>query len=485
MTRPGVEVVMRSAPVARSAPTDTGVAFIPGIAERGRTDEAVLVNNMAEFVKHFGDRITTGLLYDSVDVAFRSGVSKVYAGRVVGDGSTKDTLVVNDDAAASSMAVDSIGEGDSGFTAQVTAGVQDIAKRILTVRDADGKMLTQSPELSVPTDFVAWSSDDLYIRVRALGAGVPAVTAETALAGGAVTVPNDVDKSAALPVLFPKALGPGQIMYPGATTTAMHVALLNYAKATNRVALIDMPDTPDAATVLAEMDAVRISVDKEEQAETFGLFLAPWVIVSGVTSGSTRAVPPSPVVAGLIALSDARYGNPNIPAAGANGEAVTVLGLSQPAWSDEDRTALNDAGVAVIKDVYGGFRLYGYRTGADQSDLVSAAWDSFAAARLRMAITNDLEVLGEEFLFAQLDGRGLKIAEFHGAITGILQRYWGLGALYGASASDAFIVDTGPTVNTPETIQNRELRALIGIRTSPFNEFSYFEVNKQAITEVL
>lgn len=484
--RPGTEVVMRSAPVKRSAPTDTGVAFIAGIAERGRTDKANTLNNMADYSKFFGARTTTGLLYDACDAAFRSGVSKIIAGRVVGSGSTKDTLAIPGPAAALSIDVDSIGEGAVPYTVEVLAGTQDAAKRVLRIVNTDtNKALEQSPELSTPVDFAAWSQDSIYVRVRATGAAVPAVMAATPLAGGAVTVPDDDDKTAALPVLFPKALGPGQVLYAGATTTAMHVALDNFAKATNRVALIDLPDTPDDATLAAEMDAIRGSADKEELAETYGLHIAPWGVISGVTGNTTRTVPPSAVVAGLIARSDARFGNPNMPAAGANGQADILLGLSQPAWDDDTRTTLNDAGVAVIKDVYGGFRLYGYRTGADQDNPDSAAWDSFAAARLRMAITNELEILGEQFLFAQLDGKGLKIAEFNGAVTGVLNKYWALGALYGNTAAEAFVVDTGPTVNTPESLMAKELHCLIGIRTSPFNELSYFEVTKRAITEVL
>jgi len=487
--RPGVEVVMRSAPVPHGAPTDTGVAFFGGIAEWGPTDHAVLLNSMSDYAKNFGDRVSYGLLYDACDAAFQSGLTKVYAGRVVGPAAVKDTVTINDAGAAPSIAVDSIGAGVSGLSVQVVAGTQDNTKRVLIVTDANDKVTDQSPELSAPTDFVNWASTSVRIRVRAVGANEPAVTAVTALAGGNDDRANITDtvKDTALRALFPRELGPGQIAYPGATTEVANRILCNIAQDTNRVALCDLPDTASAATLEAQLAGVRSDAELELLSETFGLFLAPWVVIGGAVTGTTRTVPPSAVAAGLIAASDARTGNVNVPAAGANGEADAALGLSQPAWSDDDRTALNSAGVAIFREVYGGVRLYGYRTGADTSgnNADSAAWDSFGAARLRMAITNDLEIIGEEYLFDQIDGQGHTIAAFTGAIIGRLQQYWAIGALFGPTPAAAFVVNTGPTVNTPDTIAAKELHALIGIKDSPFAEFAYFEVAKAAANQTL
>jgi phage tail sheath protein FI len=263
------------------------------------------------------------------------------------------------------------------------------------------------------------------------------------------------------------------------------VALLNQAQAANKFALLDGADTPSDTTLSAEADAIRASVDLTSLSETFGMLLAPWHVISGLTTGTTRTVPPSAIAAGLIARSDGRYNNPNLPAAGANGESSITLSLSQPSWADAAREALNDAGVDVFRDVYGGFRLYGYRTLADTNNLDSAAWINAGAARLRMAIIADLEAISEQFLFSQLDGKGLKIAEFNGALTGKLQGYWSRGSIYGDSASEAFAVDTGPTVNTPATLANNELHAVVGLRVSPFAELAYVEVVKVPITEAL
>lgn len=489
VARPGTQVVMRSAPIPKGAPTDTGVAFFAGITQVGRTDKAVLLHSMSDYTKYFGQRVSYGVLYDACDAAFQSGCTKVYAGRVVGPAATKDTLAISDAVPAPSIAVDSIGAGASGLSASVVAGVQDATARILNIIDtASGKVLESSPELKLPSDFANWSTTNSYrVVVRAVGAGVPAVTAVTPLAGGnddraAIT---DTVKDTAMRALFPKALGPGQVAYPGATTDVAHTNLVNFAQDTNRFALLDLTDVSSAATLESAVVAVQSDNNAEVLSETFGLFLAPWHVIAGVTNGTTRTVPPSAIAAGLIAKSDAKTGNVNVPAAGANGVSSITLALSQPAWSDDDRTALNEAGVAIFRDVYGNIELFGYRTGAKQDDNASKAWDSAGAARLRMAITNDLEIIGTQYLFNQIDGQGHTIASFTGAIIGKLQQYWSLGALYGATPSDAFVVDTGPTVNTPDTIAAKELHALIGIKDSPFNEFSYFEVTKADVNQQL
>lgn len=483
MVRPGVEVHMKSAPPRRSAPTDTGTAFFAGITQRGRVDQAVLIRNMDEYQTYFGTRVSYGLLYDACDAAFQLGAAQIYVGRVVGPAATKDTRTFNDAGAAPSIAVDSIGPSVTGWSAQVVAGAVAGTAHVV-VTDATGTILTQSPDYAAPTDFANWSNQDNFIRIRALGANVPAASAVVALAGGADDRANITDavKAAAYPVLFPAGLGVGQLAYPGATTTQAQADLANFAQASGRVALLDMVDTPVLATLTAAGDAFRASAAKLALSETFVHMCADWHVIPGVTGGTTRTVPPSAIIAGLIAASDARSANPNVPAAAANGQSSITLRLSQVDRSDADRAALNLKGISTFRNVYGVYELYGYRTMFDPTIDASAAWDEFSAARTRMAISADLLACGEQFAITQIDGRRQQIAKFDGAARAVLSRYWALGALYGASASEAFALDTGPSVNTPQTIQNKELHAKVGIKTSPFAEWVVFDVVKVPVT---
>jgi hypothetical protein len=487
MARPGVQVLIKSAPPSRSAPSDTGVAFFAGLAQKGRTDVAVPIHNMDEYQQFFGARVNPyQTLYDACDIAFKTGAAVIYVGRVVGPAAVKDSKTFNDAGAAPSIAVDSIGAGASGYSAQIVAGAVAGTAHVVVTNTADGSLVTQSPDYALPVDFANWSNQDNYIRIRALGANVPAVAAATPLLAGNDDNGNVVDatKVAAIPVLFPAALGAGQLAYPGATTVATQVALANHAQNTNRVALLDGPDTSDGPTAIAAATALRNGAGLQSLAETYCMMSSPWLVVPGVVGGTTRTVPPSAVIAGLIASSDGSN-NPNVPAAGANGQADIVIRLSQVDWADAVRQTLNDAGISAFKNVYGAYRLYGYRSLANINVAASNAWVEFSAARLRMAITQDLNAIGEDFVFDQVDGQRKKLAEYGGAARGRLLQYWTLGALYGASAAESFSVDVGPTVNTDATVALRELHCKIGLRTSPFAEMAYFDVTKVPTTSHL
>lgn len=487
MARPGVEVVTRTAPPSRGAPTDTGVAFFAGLTEKGPSNVATLLHNLGDFTKYYGDRPLGMILYDACDLAFRKGCTGIWVGRAVGPAAAVDTHTFNDAGAAPSVAVDTIGPGSSGLSVAVEVGSVG-GTFIFVITDDTDAVVEQSRNLLSPADAVVWGQTSAYVRVRAVGANNPAVTAAAALAGGTDDRVNvtDAQRAAALN-LFPKGLGPGQVAYPGATTSVMHAALFNHAQANNRFALVDPQDTPSATTLEAEADGDRAEGTLLALAETYGMIAgAPWHVVRGVTGGTTRTIPPSAVTAGLIAQSDYRTGNPNVPAAGANGDSSDVtLALSQPGWTDDVREALNDKGVNVTRELYGGFRLYGFRTLADPADPDASAYLSAGAARARMAIVTETEAYAEQFVFAQIDGQGQTIARFKGGLIGILQKFWTLGALFGPTAADAFVVDTGPTVNTPDTLANNELHAVIGLRMSPFAELVYIEVVKVPSNQTL
>jgi hypothetical protein len=74
-------------------------------------------------------------------------------------------------------------------------------------------------------------------------------------------------------------------------------------------------------------------------------------------------------------------------------------------------------------------------------------------------------------------------ADFAAALTGMLQGYYLNGDLYGRFPGDAYSVNTGPQVNTPTTIANHELHAVLSVRMSEFAEMVAIEIYKKAITE--
>lgn len=53
------------------------------------------------------------------------------------------------------------------------------------------------------------------------------------------------------------------------------------------------------------------------------------------------------------------------------------------------------------------------------------------------------------------------------------------------SSAEAFIVDVGDSVNTPDTLANLELHADISLRMSPFAELILLSIFKVAVSQNL
>ena len=338
-----------------------------------------------------------------------------------------------------------------------------------------GAIVQESPTLATNTEAVTWASTSPYIRLKDLGGGDPVATTKSLVSGddnrGSVTETQWLNAIE----LFAGHLGPGQVSMPGRTTATAQGNVLTHCEAKNRVALLDGSDTATTATLTSQAGTLRALAT----ARYGGLF-APWVVIPGITGGTTRTVPPSALMAGLAARSDANGGNPNEAIAGVNHVARYASGCSQAAWAKAERQTLSEAGVNVIRTSSGRPRPYDNVTLVNP--VVDSTWLQLSNARLNMAICSRSAAVAERHLFAQLDGQGIEIGKFNGDLVGeVLLPLYEDGALYGETAEDAFACETGPQVNTTETISKGELHAVLAVRMSPSAQQVIIEVVKEAI----
>jgi phage tail sheath protein FI len=480
MTRPGVNIAIRSTPPARIAPTDTGVWFLAGLTEKGSVVDPVLVTSLAEVEQKLGARVSYGLVYDALDVFFHEGGVKAYVARVVGAANVTAQAVLNDAGAAPTFIVkaNSPGEWGNSLNIVVTAGTAGGTFVLTVTHDVLGT-LEVSPDLLDKAAAFAWAQNSGYIvLVDQASLNDPAVVAAVSLSGGLDNQAGivDADWTASL-TRFSRTLGPGQVSFPGRTTTVAHAALQAHAAANNRVAILDAQNVANTgkATLLTALTNVRAN-------GRWSAMFWPWDVIPGVVQGVNRTVPPSGRIAGNIARVDAK-GSPNKPAAGESGQSSYALSLSQSAFIDADREQLNAAGLDISVIKYGGVRTYGWRSVADPS--ADAGWVNFGNSRLVMEIAAKADQIGETFIFSEIDGQGILAGSFGAALTGMLMPYWTRGSLYGVAPNEAFVVDVGPSVNTPTTIGNLELRAVIGLRASPFAEMITVEIVKSQVTQNL
>jgi hypothetical protein len=433
---------------------------------------------MADYMNIFGQRVSYSVLYDALDVFFREGGAHAVISRVCGPAAVTSTLNLNDAAAAVSLVASALGPGASGNTIKVgvRAG-QGSGTFVIFVQDVTNTEVETSPDLADPPTAILWAQYSSHIRLTAgPSANDPVVIAATALGGGNDDRTNitDAQWQTALDAIT-SDFGPGQVSAPGRTSDIGHQQLVNHVGAHSRVAILDAPDTGTVATLTSSAINARVGTYSK-----FGAMFWPWLTVPGVVSGSNRNVPPSGLIAGLLGRNDSQGMGPDQAAAGDNGISLFTIGLSQKAVTDSVRQSLNGSGVDVIRALYGSFRNYGWRSLSDP--VAEIDWVNFGCGRLYMAIAADAHSIADGFIFDKLDGAGHTIASFNGVLTGMLQGYYNSGDLYGASPADAFFVDTGPSVNTPTTIANHELHAVLNVRMSEFAEMVQIEVYKKPIT---
>src|SRR5580765_843583 len=460
MARPGVQIQVQTAPQPQSAPTDAGVAFMVGMADAGPVTP-VLVRSLSDFAANLGQRVTYSPLYDAVDAFFREGGDSAYINRVVGPAAVVATKNLNKGATPALIA-NALGPGTYGnsISVAVLAGVAS-GYRIQVLYN--GVVVETSWDLTTQQDGIAWAANSDYITLTlGAAAGAPDAVAAAALAGGADDRNNITDANwlAALNK-FDKGLGPGQVLAPGRTTDPGHQQLLDHAANFGRVALLDLPDSGTKATLETSVQ------NAKNGNERYASAWAPWIVIPGVVANTTRTVPPSASVAGAIARVDSSD-NPNTPAAGVRGQLQFAADLSQPAWIDADREELNGQGVNVIRGMFNGFRIYGFRSMANPVSLPS--WLDFSNVRYMQWLASRCYEIGERYVFAPIDGAGHTISSYGGDLAALCQADYDAGMLYGITASQAFNIDVSDAVNTPETIANGELRAVVSVRPSPFAE---------------
>lgn len=478
---PQVEVVDRNPP--RSAPTDTAVTFIAGIAERGPVGQAVAVTSMARKLAVFGARQAWDTTSDAIETAFEEGASTIYVSRVVGPAAVAASVAVFDQLGSASPAdvaftVSAKNPGDWGNSLTVTITVQGTSFTVAVSHAVTG-LLEVSPPLADPLAAKAWADDvSRYVNI-ALGVSNedPRAQGPLSLAGGTGDRPaiGDPQWQAAL-AAFSRSLGPGQVIVPGRTTTLGHAQIAAHCLLNNRVGLLDLPVTGDVLTLVAVARALPPFLGSH-LCQFAG---ATPAIIPGVVAGTSRTVPYSAVQAGLVARSDT-LNSPNVAAAGDNGIARYAYDLAYH-FTDDQYDQLRAAGIAPA--VIDNDQVKTYGTGSAADPVTKPLWTQFPGARLLMAIRAECRVVAAHRQFNQIDGRGKVFGKLASDLIGqVLLPYYQADSLFGATPEEAFRVDAGPQVNTPETIAAGYIKAAVSVRISPAADFVTIEIARQAITQ--
>jgi uncharacterized protein len=299
-----------------------------------------------------------------------------------------------------------------------------------------------------------------------------------------------------LPFNQPKTAAAGVALGGGANDDPSQLGATHYANAldvlesVDDVNLVCAPDSQDAA-VQGELrshceklkDRFAI-LDSKLGIEPFGgasvitqrngldspkgyaALYYPWIYIAPASGSKPLLVPPSGHLAGIYARTDELRGVHKAPA----GEDATVrgaLGVERP-LSDTDQGQLNPIGVNVIRVFKpGGVAVaWGARTTAAGVD---SNWQYVNIRRLFEYLEESIQ---EGIKWAVFEPNNLELwQKLKRTITDFLTRAWRDGALFGATAEDAFYVRIDDALNTFATQQLGELHIEIGCRPSYPAEF--------------
>jgi hypothetical protein len=497
MAQVGVFPVVTQAPASVVTPYNTMNAFIVAEADWGPVGVPTPVSSLANVANIFGtpsgsgnpysSRTTTcANLFDACDTLFHEDgytTPAVYVSRVVGPTPVNATLVLNNTVPSASLTLTAVYPGVGGNGIYVVVVNTGGTSYVITLQDSAGNVLATSPSLTTAAAGVTWAATTGYVTAVA-GTGIPVSLSATALATGtdnrgSATITNWTTALTA----FAGSLGPGQVFAPGITNTTLSgiwSALGTHAFNNNRVAVCDMDDDVSAATLVSDIASFGTT--------SVGSYCAFWGgnrTIPGTTPGTTRSVSPSSVIAALCARVDSG-GNPNLAAAGVNypldyaTSAASLVSGTTDTYSLADLETLNGAGINTFQTIFGQPLNYGFVSSVPSTtDTTFWQWNH---ARLRMAIVAEAQIIGQPYVFAQIDGTGSTATQFGNALQGMLASYYAAGALFGATAAAAYVVNVGPTVNTPTTMAAGQLNAQIGIRMSPYAQMVTIVINVSPIT---
>jgi hypothetical protein len=484
---PGV-VISTSVRTGPSTATvrESSQLFVVGLADRGPSDEAVLVQSIAEFEAMFGDYRSDSYLHPTVETFFEEGGTQAYVARVVGASATVGTLVLNNSSAVNCITLTANGAGawSSDVEAEVTVSGAT-AKLNLSY---DGTLVYTTGNCSTSSQ-MAGRINSSAIASRYVTASIqstttlPAAIASTPLAAGNA-YENQVTSTYFVNALtlFNDALGTGAVSCPEISNddVAVRNGLVAHANNYSRIAILHGGAVDSAATI----KATALALQAEDNAEHAAIYY-PWVTVPSGVAGVTRTIPPDGYVAAKRAVAHNQTG-PHLPAAGLISTAKFVTGAAV----DIDKTTgddLDENYVNAIRVIQNTVRIYGARS-------LSVDTENFRYITqqdvVNTIVTECYRSL-EDLVFSTIDGRNTIFANIEARLVVILAGMRDLGALYPAFDANGKQLDNGYTVkcdagiNPAAQLQTGLVKARVGVRVSSVGDKIEIDIVKSNLTSTV
>ncbi|PRY39074.1 phage tail sheath family protein [Umezawaea tangerina] len=469
----------------------TAVAAFVGFAERGPTDEPVLVTNWTQFTQSFGGFLDDGYLAHAVYGYFLNGGGAAYVVRIgggTGDGTAAARAEIAGVGSGRPVVVRAVEPGTAGNG--VSIDVQDASEPgddavKLVVRKGDVEEVYDNVTVRRgPSHVVTALRQSKLVAVEDVkgqsAVALPSKGTRTVLSGGEVAAVGPVRASdyvgdsgdrtgfagleavddvtmLCVPDLM-SAYQRGAIDRDG--VKAVQLAMIAHCELmSDRVAILDpLPDLrPQALRTWR--------VDEAGYDSKYATLYWPWLDVVA-PDGKKLSVPPSGHVAGVWARNDDTRGVHKAPA---NEVVRGVIGLRSGLTRGE-HDALNPVGVNCIRSFPGqGTRIWGARTLSSDPE-----WRYLNVRRLFNYVEKSI-LNGTNWVVFEPNDQYLW-GSVHRTINMFLRRVWRSGALFGSTPDQAFYVKCDEENNPEENRDAGILTVDIGIAPVKPAEFVVFRL---------
>jgi len=466
---PGVTITQVGASNKNNARNTADQLFIVGLAERGPASTPVTVRSIGEFTQVFGGYIADSYAYDTLKIFFDEGGRLANFVRVVGPTTSKGSVTLTGGTNTPLITLTATSPGRYSADYQVKVEASPLALNQSTPDVVNVALLHQGAPVAnarnarTCAEIAAKLGVNGLVKVQltpeANGALLPTVGSFPLSAGDDDVLHVTPQQFYKALELFPATMGPGAVAIPdlAGVEQAWHV-VTEHAENNRRIALLAADrDNSDALSLQ------RVFSQSPVVSDSAGVF-APWIKVR--SEGTTRTIPPVGYVAGVRARTIQQVGVWRVPAGSiADSKAIVEL---DAAYTREEGEALDEAGVSLIRKIVNTNRLYGYRSLAKDDN-----YHFLTARDFVNKLAYDCEALLEDFVFESIDGAGHLVTRLENALLGYLIPIANLNGLYpllddaGSPIDPGYVVDVGPSVNTPASLSRNELNAKVGVRISP------------------
>lgn len=465
-------------PSSQRTPGSVDTAIFVGEATRGPADRLIEINGAAELDAAIGAPFGGSHLRRAVDAFFADGGLRALVRRAV-DATAVTAKAAVPGAGGTVLNLEADGPGTWGNLLTLTVADGVSGRKLLTLKENGATKA--SVEASSTAEAIGRLSKATPIKVTAGATAWPPTNAASITFTGGVAADSAVTDANILSALATVSykVGPATLAVPGRTSATVHDALFRHGQANGFHVLADLPDIPEAASLITQAAGTRLL--DNEKAGRAGQLLWPWEVVS-VGPYLDIPVPPSGGLAGRMARVDRDSPRRQARAAAgpqyASRNAIDVTRTP----TDADADLLADAGITLIRKEPEGVCAMGAKNVVD-----GQRWPQYlfaAGHRTRMAIVDQARAVVRPFLFDALDGEGVRLETIKGVVENVCKPYSEepQGGLYDENGDRGYSVSIG---STQTELAQGLVRIVLALRTSPSIDMVVIEFTAVALGDTL